>query len=99
MKNRGILLDSKLTFEKHYKTIPNKSNITIGILRNLQSLRPRAVLITICKAFVRSHLHYGDVLYDQAFNPSFHEKLESIQYNTCLALTGAIKGIFKEKIY
>ena len=29
----------------------------------------------------------------------FHEKLESIQYNACLALTGAIRGTSKEKIY
>ena len=29
----------------------------------------------------------------------FHEKLESIQYNACLALTGAIKGTSNVKIY
>ena len=32
-------------------------------------------------------------------NNSFKEKLESIQYNVCLALTGAISGMPKEKIY
>ena len=41
----------------------------------------------------------GDVLYDQAFNALFHEKLESIQYNACLALTGAVRDTSKEKIY
>ena len=30
---------------------------------------------------------------------SFHEKIESIQYNACLALTGAMRGTSKEKIY
>ena len=49
---------------------------------------PREVLITIYEAFVRTHLDYGDVLFDQAFNASFHEKSESIQYNASLALTG-----------
>ena len=29
---------------------------------------------------------------------SFHEKIESIQYNACLALTGAIRGTSNEKI-
>ena len=42
---------------------------------------------------------YGDVLFDQAFNASFHEKLESIQYNACLALTRTIRGTSKEKLY
>ena len=60
---------------------------------------PRAALITIYKAFVRPHLDYGDVRYYQAFNAWFHEKLESIQYNACFALTGAIRGTSKEKIY
>ena len=30
---------------------------------------------------------------------SFHEKIESIQYNACLALTGATRGTSKEKSY
>ena len=98
-KHLGILLDSKLTFEEHCKTILSETNRTLGRLRKIQSLLPRAALITIYKAFVRPHLDYGDVLYDQAFNVSFHEKLESTQYNACLALTGAILGTSKEKIY
>ena len=95
-KHLGILLDGKLTFEDHYETILSKTNRTIGLLRKLQSLLPRAALITIYKAFVRPHLDYGDVLYDKAFNTSFHEKLESIQYNACLALNVAIRGTSKE---
>ena len=98
-KHFGILLDSKLTFEEHYKKLLDKTNRTIGLLRMLQSLLSRAALITIYEAFVRLHLDYSDVLYDQKFNTSFHEKLESIQYNACLALTEAIWGTSKEKIY
>ena len=99
-KHLGILFDSKLTFEEHCKTVLSKTNRTIGLLRKLQGLLPRAALITIYKASVRPHLDYGNVLYDQAFNASLKlEKLESIQYNACLALSGAIRGTFKEKIY
>ena len=46
-KHLGILLDSKLTFEEHYKTILCKTNRSIGLLRKLQSLLPRAVLIKL----------------------------------------------------
>ena len=35
--------------------------------------------MTIYKAFVRSHLDYGDVIYDEAYIETFHQKLESIQ--------------------
>ena len=58
---------------------------------------PRLALVTIYKTFIRPHLDYGDVLYDQAFNNSFHAKMESIQYNACLAITGAIRCTSREK--
>ena len=94
-KHLGIILDSKLTFEDHYKTVLSKTNGTIGLLRKLQNLLPRETLITVYKA----HFDYSDVLFDQAFNASSQEKLESIQYNVCLALTGTIRGTSKEKLY
>ena len=71
----------------------------VGLLRKLNSILPRAALVTISKTFVRPHLDYGDLLYDQAFNSVFHDQLESIQYNTCLAITGAIRGTSREKLY
>ena len=51
------------------------------------------------KSFIRPHLDYGDILYDQTFNNSFHERLELIQYNVALAITGAIRSSSREKVY
>ena len=68
-------------------------------MRKLSNLLPRQALVTIYKAFIRPHLDYGDVVYDQASNNSFQAKMESIQYNACLAITGAIRGTSREKIY
>ena len=55
--------------------------------------------MTIYKSFIRPHLDYGDVIYDQAYNVSFQEKVESIQYNAAGAITGALCGTSKEKIF
>ena len=90
----GVILDVKLTFEEHLKNVFNKTNKTIGLLKKLSNLLPRQV--TIYKAFIRSHLDYGDVLYDQAFNNYFHAKMESIQSNACLVITGAIRGTARQ---
>ena len=51
---------------------------------------PREALLTIYKSFIRPH--FGDVIYDQLYNDSFHAKLESYQYKAALAMTGVIKG-------
>ena len=56
-------------------------------------------MLTIYKSFVRPHLDYGDIIYDQPQNESFCNKLESIQYNAALAITGAIRGTSKTKLY
>ena len=60
---------------------------------------PRLPLLTIYKSLIRPHPNYGDTIYDQAYNASFHLKLDSIQYNALLAITGAIRGASKEKLY
>ena len=69
------------------------------MIRKLQPVIPRAALLTIYKPFLRPHLYYGDVIYNRAFNESFQNKLESVQYNAALAITGAIRGSSREKLY
>ena len=50
-------------------------------------------------SFVRLHLGYGDVLYDQPNNESLCQKIESAQYNATLTITSAIKGTSQMKLY
>ena len=59
----------------------------------MQNILPRGSLLTIFKSFVRPHLDYGDVIYDQSYNNAFHQKMESMQYTAVLAITGAIKEV------
>ena len=85
-------------FELHgFNCIVNKINKTIGILRKCKNFIPRKSLLTIYRPFIRPHLDYGDIIYDQTYNTSFHQKLESLQYNTTKC--GAIRCTWKEKIY
>ena len=70
----------------------------MGLLCKFQQILPRLSLPTIYKTFIRSRLDYADIIYDQAHNSAFHTKLESIQYNACLAITGAIRGASTEKV-
>lgn len=47
---------------------------------------------------VRHHLDYGDIIYDIVFNESFHNKIETVQYNPTFAMTGGnnTETLYKE---
>ena len=75
----------------------NKINKTIGLLRKLQNALPRPSLLTIYKSFLRPNLNYSNIIYDQAYNVFLQQKVENIQYNAALAITGTMCGTFKEK--
>ena len=85
----GLVLDSKLTFNEHIKHIFSRVNKSIGLLRKIQLVLPRLLLINIYKTSTRSHFDYA-VVYDYSYKSSFHKNFELIHYNTTLAVTGAI---------
>ena len=71
-KHLGIFFDARLNFEEHLKVITTKVNKTTGLLWKLQKNLPRRVLMTMYTAFVRPHLDYSDIVYDEAYNERFH---------------------------
>ena len=93
-----MILETKLDFSLHLKNIQNKVNKTIGLLRKLQDTLPRTSLITIFKSFIRPHLDYGVIIYDRGYNTSFHQNIESIQYNSAIAITSEVRGTSREKL-
>ena len=95
----GLTLDEKLDFKCHTQEKINKAMRGVGIIRKLSLFLPRFSLLTIYKSFVRPLLDYGDVIYDQPINQSISDRTESVQYNAALAITGAIRGTSRIKIY
>ena len=81
------------------RTYTVKVNKTIGLLRKFHNDLPRFSLLVIYKSFIRPHLDYGDIIFDQKYTASFHKKIESVQYKSALAITSAIRGTSKEKLY
>ena len=77
----------------------SQSKQNYGLLRKLQHVLSRQALITIDRYFIRLCLGYTDILYHKALNESFHQEIKSIQYNACLATTGAIRDNSKQKNY
>ena len=85
-------------FDEHLEMVSLKISKILGLLRKIHNLLPRSALITLYKVFVRPYLNYGNILYDQAYNMSFYNKLESVQYKSCWTITGAQRGTSKKDI-
>ena len=71
----------------------------LAFIKRLYHYLPRKSLLTIYRSYIRPHLDYCDVIYDQPHNASFSRKIESVQYNAALAITGTIKGTSRERLY
>ena len=95
-KHLGLILDEKLNFKQHIESAIVKINKGVALLR---CGLPRKSLITINKAFLKHLIDYGDIIYDQPQSEYVCEKLESVQYKAALAITGAIQGSSREKLY
>ena len=68
-------------------------------MKKLSLTLSRNSLLAIYKTFVSPILDYADVIYDKPLTESFKDKLEMVQYNAALVVTGAIKGTSRDRIY
>ena len=62
-----LTLDEKLNFKYHLK----ENCLKLIIIKKLHNRLPRQALLRIYKSFVRLHINYGDIIYDQPNNDSF----------------------------
>ena len=76
----------------------SKAYKNTAFIRKLQNIIP-SFLLTIYKSFIRPCLDYGDITYQQPNNGSLCQKIESIQYQAPLAITGAIHGSSHTKLF
>ena len=66
-------------------------------MKKLSLFLSRKSLLTIYKSLVRPNLGYADIIYDKPFNDSLKRKIEMVQYNVTLIITGAFKGTLHDK--
>ena len=66
----------------------DKAMKRVGLLHRLQYF---FFLLTIYKSFIRSHLDYGDVIYDQSSIVSISNKIETVPYYPKLAIKKSIR--------
>ena len=60
---------------------------------------PHQAMLTMYESFVWPHLNCGDKMYDQTNNVNFYQQIEGVQCKAALAITCAIKGASRTKLY
>ena len=90
-KHLGPKLDEKLRFKKQLRNKFSIVNEGIEMLKKLSNYFPRYSLVTLYKAFIRSHIDYVDVIYDKPNNMNI--------CNNLAAIIWVIRGSSKEKLY
>ena len=81
----------------NFFTTPSSKNI-IATLRIVTTEISELTFLLILYFHVAPHLGYGDVIYDQTSNSTLSGKIESVQYNSALGITSAIRGTSREKL-
>ena len=64
-KHLGLILDQKLSFEKHLNEKITKAKKNVGVIKHLSKYLPIKTLDQMYKALVRSHLDYCDIIYHE----------------------------------
>ena len=72
-KHLEIILDTQLDFDDRLKMVSGKISRTIGLPCKLQNLLQKGASITAYKMFIRPHLDYDNILYDQAYKRLFYD--------------------------
>ena len=105
-KHLGLILENDLSFERHLEEKIRKAKKNFGILKHLSKFLPLKTLDQMYKALTRFHLDYCNLIYHipptlTQTGLTLHnlmEKVERIQYQATLAITGAWQGS-RSKIY
>ena len=73
-KHLGLHLDQKLDFRKQINEKISKGQKGISVIEKIYNIFATNALHAIYKSFVRPHLDYGDIVYDQLNNQFFEQK-------------------------
>ena len=97
-KHLGLLLDKKFNINDHINEKLAKAIKWINVIRKLSNVYPRHIFVIIYKSSARPH--HGDItVYDQPKSDIFGKRIENIQYNAALAITGTIEGMSQTKLH
>ena len=74
----GVIIDNKLSFYEHIKSLESKVSRSVGILTKLKSFIPQQTLLQLYHSLVHSHLTYGITVWGSTHS-TYLQKLQNLQ--------------------
>ena len=69
------LIAKTFSLNEYFESKITKCFKIVGLMKRLSNKLPRDVLLKIYKSFVRSHLDYGDIMYDKTQEWVLHKQV------------------------
>ena len=97
-KHLGLFLDARLDFSKHITEAIRKASQVLSLMKYLSKYVSRKLLSLCYNLYVRPHLDYGYVIY-QNQRDDLMKLIEQVEYQAALIVTGCWQGTSHEKLY
>ena len=112
-KHLGMILDSKLNFEKHISAKLAQGRRGLGVMKQMKKWVDKKTLENLYILYTRPHFEYGDLVFDNAdlnkdartifnfrnTNDKISTDIESIHYQAARIVSGAWKGSSMDRLY
>ena len=93
------MINFRGTFESNYYQGKQSYRTVAKIAKNFAETGINNYVQSFCETTPRFMTYVTWFMMKLKYNKTFHQKLESVQYNACLALSEAIRGSSREKLY
>lgn len=95
----GVILDERLTFDDHIKSLARKLSRTLGILSNIKHLLPFKIRKTVYVSLVLSQMNYCSTIWCHTSGMNI-QQLEKVLNRTCRCILGVKrKTCHKDELY
>lgn len=96
-KDIGVVLDSKLSFDKHINEKVNKANSIVGVIRRTFEYIDKSVFKTLFTAMVRPHVEYANPVWSPHLVKHI-EMIENIQKRATKQVPGLSELTYEERL-
>jgi hypothetical protein len=92
----GVILDDKLAFSTHIRTLKSKMSRYVGIMYRLKSLVPTKIMLQIYHSFIQSHVNFCSLVWGFTAKTNIDSLFSSQKKGIRAIMPGFVRYYFKD---